>query len=236
MRGLSPPPLPVGLPRRANAFEVWGRSRGFATSGPTRPVSIVRADTARLRRPGARPASVLMLRVGVEPTRRGFSVRGLCQLGYRSVCRIAPFRRNDAARRIRTCNLRILRPAPLPNWATAAVRAPHAGARGAEQGCSGESNPRHNIHSVACIHYNTSTVGSALFHKGCFHSSDRAQVERPARNKKPRSRPGFGVQFTRNLNPFTRCARSPARQADGVSRVGGESGATSWVRSSSRFV
>src|SRR5688572_30115769 len=52
-----------------------------------------------------------MLRVGFEPTTRGLSTRGLCQLGYHSALRYrsAP----TTAGRIRTCNLRNLSPAPL---------------------------------------------------------------------------------------------------------------------------
>src|SRR5687767_14994300 len=64
-----------------------------------------------------------LLRVGFEPTRRGFSVRGLCRIGL-------PQRVIYTARRIRTCNLRNLSPAPLAIWATAAVDARTKGARG----------------------------------------------------------------------------------------------------------
>src|SRR5687768_8512876 len=70
-------------------------------------------------------------------------------------------------------------------------------------------------------------VLEAHFIQRPFHSSCAARRLPTARNKKPRSRPGFGVRFARNSTQFTRCARSPARQADGVSRVGVASGAKS---------
>jgi hypothetical protein len=53
-RGLSPPPLPVGLLRRR------------------------------------------LLRVGFEPTTRGLSIRGLCQLGYHSAAFALQYRRQDS--------------------------------------------------------------------------------------------------------------------------------------------
>ena len=64
-----------------------------------------------------------MLQAGFEPALHGFSVRGLCR-GWATAARVsstfAPLSFAHAARRIRTCNLRNLSPAPLASWATAA--------------------------------------------------------------------------------------------------------------------
>ena len=96
-----------------------------------------------------------MLRVGFEPTTRGLSTRGLCQLGYHSAIRHhfpLNYRRQDS-------NLQ-----PPESESGASCQLGYCGARArdvrADVGCPGESNPRHNIHSVGCCHYNTRTVSN----------------------------------------------------------------------------
>jgi hypothetical protein len=160
-RVLSPPPLPVGLPQRrvvrcreweSNPHEAgfksaasagWaitarrvlgsshdrvaaprpGRHGPSSASGPTPPSPTFAPKKGRLRFPCCEWES----NPHVADSRSAASA----SWATAAFLRLLPFKRNDAARRIRTCNLRDLSPAPLPNWATAAY-VPHAHAREAQ--------------------------------------------------------------------------------------------------------